>query len=126
VFTVSTIRCAPGAWRATKPGNPRSARVAIPRPCSLRVHEEPAQQHVGGRRGQAARAGPTVQDAEADRLAVGDDRDRLALRVGLGVGQRLGGSAGEPLLLRARPEREHPIAQIRADRVQRDVHRRRG
>jgi hypothetical protein len=92
-------------------------------PLRARVDEEPAQQDVHRRRRETARPGAAVQDAGADRLVVGEDRHWPALRIGLGLGKRLGGRSREAHLRGARAQLEHPVAQIGPDRALRDVHR---
>ena len=121
-LTLSTMRRTPGRRSATKSGRPASARVAMPRPwadASTRKARSRTSRASGARTpgGRAA-----VEDEEPDGLAALEDRDRLAVRVGLGGGQRLGQAARETLLVRPRREAQEPVAQIRAHRGQSDVH----
>src|SRR6185436_9498185 len=87
-----------------------------PAPLRGGVDEERPQEDVAPLGGELARGRAAVQDEEADRLAVGEDRDRLALRVGLRGRQRLGKAAREALLVRPRSKGEQALAQLPAGR----------
>ena len=94
----------------------------MPRPCAAASTRNARSRtsRALGREDAGARA--AVEDEEPDRLVALEDRDRLAVRVGLGGGQRLGQAARETLLVRPRREAQEPVAQIRAHRRQSDVH----
>ena len=63
-----------------------------------------------------------MKDEEPDRLVVLEDRDRLALGVGVGGGQRLGQATEEALLVGPRAKPEKPVAQLGAHRREADIH----